>query len=283
MALVYPDIDPVAVSLGPVVIRWYALAYVAGLFLGWAYIRALVKRPPHALTPPQVDDFLVWATLGVVLGGRLGYVFFYKLGHFLTHPWEIVFLWQGGMSFHGGLLGMILVLWLFSRRHQRPFLGVTDVVAVAVPVGLFFGRIANFINGELFGRVTDSDWGMVFPTGGPLPRHPSQLYEAALEGLALGGVLFALWLCPRVRRQGGMLSGAFVAGYGVFRSIAEMYREPDLHLGFLAGGLTMGQLLSLPMIVGGVGIMVWASCRPPLPDRPAADEENADSPEKPAT
>lgn len=259
MGLPFPDIDPVAIHIGPLAIRWYALAYIAGLLGGWTYLRWLVRRPPKAMTVEQVDDLLVWVTLGVVLGGRLGYVLFYKPGYYLANPGDIVAVWQGGMSFHGGLLGVIIALFLFCRRHRLSIPAVGDVVACVTPLGLLFGRLANFINGELFGRpAPDVPWAMVFPNGGPLPRHPSQLYEAALEGLVLLVVMHLLWRREALRLRPGFLGGAFLVGYGMARIIAELFREPDAHLGFLAGGVTMGQLLSLPMVLTGLALMAWA-------------------------
>lgn len=259
LALAYPHIDPIAIAIGPFAIRWYAIAYIAGLILGWQYIKWLVRRPPHAMREIDVDDFLVWATLGVVLGGRLGYVLFYKPGYYLAHPLEIFALWQGGMAFHGGALGVIVAIILFSRRRGLNLLAVGDVVTCAVPIGLFFGRIANFINGELFGRVAaDVPWAMIFPGGGPDPRHPSQLYEAALEGLVLFVVLHLLWRARPIRDRKGTLAGVFLMGYGAARITAEFFRQPDAHLGFLWGGATMGQLLSIPLLVAGAGVIWWA-------------------------
>lgn len=255
LAIPFPAIDPVLIQLGPFAVRWYALAYIAGLVLGWRYMRALSARPPAVLSLERLDDLLVWVTLGVVLGGRLGYVLFYKPLYFLAHPLEVVFLWQGGMSFHGGALGVIAATALFCRKHRLAFLAVTDLVACAVPIGLGLGRIANFINGELFGRASDAPWAMVFPHGGPLARHPSQLYEALLEGLALFVALAWLWRKEALRRRIGWLSGAFLVGYGLARSLAEFFREPDAHIGFLVGGVTMGQILSLPMIAAGLWLI----------------------------
>jgi phosphatidylglycerol:prolipoprotein diacylglycerol transferase len=264
LALAYPHIDPIAVQLGPFAIRWYAIAYIAGLLLGWRYVKALIARPPYAMRQEAVDDFLVWATLGVVLGGRLGYVLFYKPLYYLAHPFEVFAVWQGGMAFHGGALGVIVAIILFSRKHKLDLFAVGDVICCAVPIGLFFGRIANFINGELFGRVApDVPWAMIFPGGGPDPRHPSQLYEAGMEGLVLGTLLFLLWRIPAVRLRTGILSGVFLAGYGVARVIGELFRQPDAHLGFLVGGSTMGQLLSIPLIMAGSGLIWWASRKKP--------------------
>jgi len=261
-ALAYPQIDPVALSLGPFAIRWYALAYITGLLLGWRAVKALVARPPHAMTDTEVDDFLVWATLGVVLGGRLGYVLFYKPAYFLEHPLEIFQMWHGGMSFHGGALGVIAAIVVFARLRGRNLFLIGDVICCVEPIGQFFGRIANFINGELYGRPAPADlpWAMVFPTGGPEPRHPSQLYQAGLEGLALGLVLFVLWRFTGLRHRPGALSGVFLAGYGIARMIGETFRQPDAHLGYLWAGFTMGQFLSVPLVLVGAGL-VWAAVR----------------------
>ena len=212
------------------------------------------------MTGEQGDDFLVWATLGVVLGGRIGYVLFYKPLYYLANPSEIFMVWQGGMSFHGGALGVILAVILFARRNRLNLFSIGDTVCTVVPIGLFFGRIANFINGELFGRPAPEDlpWGVIFPGGGPIPRHPSQLYEAGLEGLLLLVVLHLLWRKPALRLRPGFLSGAFFAGYGIARIVSEFFRQPDAHLGFLWGGATMGQLLSLPLLMFGAILMIRA-------------------------
>ena len=258
----FPAIDPTLVEIGPFAIRWYALAYIGGLLLGWRYVRWIAERPPRLISGEQIDDLLVWITLGVILGGRLGYVVFYKPQFFLENPLEILQVWQGGMSFHGGLLGSIIAGYIFARRRGAPPLHVGDLCAAAVPIGLLLGRLANFVNGELWGRATDVSWAMIFP-GDPeqLPRHPSQLYQAGLEGLVLLIVLFLLARQERVRRRHGFIFGAFIAGYGVARFIVEFAREPDSHLGLLLAGASMGQLLSLPMIVGGVAIMIIVSRR----------------------
>lgn len=253
LAIPFPMIDPVMVEVGPFVIRWYALAYIAGLVLGWLYLRWLVQRPGWQMTTEDLDDLLLYVTLGVVLGGRLGYVLFYRPEFYLSHPGEILAVWQGGMSFHGGLLGVLLAMALFAWRRGIAFLDVGDAVAAATPIGLLFGRVANFINGELFGRASDVPWAMVFPHGGPEPRHPSQLYEAILEGLVLFLVLFWIARRPRLPEQAGRIGGLFLIGYGLARSFVEFFREPDEHLGFLLGGsVTMGQILSVPMIVIGL-------------------------------
>jgi phosphatidylglycerol:prolipoprotein diacylglycerol transferase len=256
LTLTYPAIDPVLIEVGPFAIRWYALSYVAGILLAWRYMIWISRRSPAGITREHVDDFVVWATLGIILGGRLGYVIFYKPGYYFENPLETLTIWQGGMSFHGGLLGVIVAIWLFCRRRGYSWIAVGDIVACTAPAGLFLGRIANFINGELFGRVTDSPIGMVFPGGGPLPRHPSQLYEAALEGLVLFLVL--LWLARRsvyLEKQ-GLLCGVFLAGYAIGRSVSEFFRQPDAHIGFLAIGTTMGQWLSVPLFIAGVWLIV---------------------------
>jgi len=253
----YPEIDPVLFAIGPIAIRWYALAYIAGLVLGWRYMRWLSGREPVFTTKQAIDDFLLWATIGVVIGGRLGYVLFYNPGYYLSHPVEILYVWTGGMSFHGGFLGVVVAVVLFSRSLGVHPLRFGDLCALAAPIGLFFGRVANFINGELFGRPTDVPWAMVFPAGGPLPRHPSQLYEAALEGLLLFFILLAVELGTDWRSRPGLMTGVFVAGYGVSRFIVEFAREPDEHLTDLALGMSMGQWLSLPMILIGLGLIAW--------------------------
>ncbi|MFI4986018.1 MAG: prolipoprotein diacylglyceryl transferase [Alphaproteobacteria bacterium] len=264
MALHFPDIDPVAVRIGPLAIRWYALAYITGILIGWRYVRKIAASPPKAMSPEQCDDLVVWCTLGIVLGGRLGYVLFYQPSYFLSHPLEILELWHGGMSFHGGLIGVISALALFARRQALSFVMVGDAVVCAVPIGLFFGRLANFANGELFGRASSAPWAMIFPRGGPEARHPSQLYEALLEGAVLFLVLFVL---SRLGYRGrpGVLAGVFLIGYGLARIIGEFFREPDAFMGFLAFGATAGQLYSVPLILAGAWL-VWQA--KPLASRP---------------
>ncbi|GIX16046.1 MAG: prolipoprotein diacylglyceryl transferase [Rhodothalassiaceae bacterium] len=260
----YPQIDPVLVRIGPLAIRWYALAYLAGLLFGWWALRRMVKPAGLPVSPEQVDDHLLLATLGVVLGGRLGYVLFYYPSLYLADPVEIIRLWDGGMSFHGGLIGVVLATYWWTRRVRVPFFAFADLVATVAPLGLFLGRIANFINGELWGRPADVPWAMVFPRDPlGLPRHPSQLYEAALEGLVLFAVLqFLFWKRPAVRGRPGMLSGLFLTGYGVARFFVEFFREPDGFLGFVLGPFSMGQVLSSGMIVAGLAILLWARARP---------------------
>jgi phosphatidylglycerol:prolipoprotein diacylglycerol transferase len=258
LAIPFPNIDPVLFSFGPIVIRWYALAYIVGLLVGWRYMRALANRPPANARPEDVDDFLVWTTLAVVLGGRLGYVLFYNPGYYLANPLSALALWQGGMSFHGGLLGVVVVTVWFARRRGIALLPFADALACVAPIGLLLGRLANFINGELFGRVTDLPWGVVFPRGGPSPRHPSQIYEAFLEGLVLLALMHGLWRVAAVRRRPGTLVGVFLAGYGLARAAVEAVREPDAHIGLLLGGTTLGQWLSLPMILAGAAFIARA-------------------------
>jgi phosphatidylglycerol---prolipoprotein diacylglyceryl transferase len=265
-ALTYPHFDPVALQLGPLSIRWYGLAYITGLVLGWRLMRRLVRESPVVATHEQVDDFLTWATLGVVLGGRLGYVLFYKPEYYLPHPLEIFAVWQGGMSFHGGVLGVTAALLLFCRHQRIPILGFADRMAVCVPIGLGLGRIANFINGELWGRPAPSwwPWAMIYPQAGPpfVPRFPSELYECFLEGVILFTVLYTLARNADRRAHFGWLTGAFLVGYGIARIIGEFFREPDAFLGFLWGGATMGQLLSIPMLIIG-GFLIWRARRLP--------------------
>lgn len=257
-ALPYPMIDPIIFSVGPLAVRWYALAYIFGLLGAIWYMKSMTRRPPEIVREIVVDDFLVWATLGVVLGGRIGYVLFYKPGFFLDHPAAIFQVWQGGMSFHGGFLGVVVATWLFSRKRGINLMGFADMIACAAPIGLFLGRIANFVNGELIGRVSDVPWAMVFPHGGPQPRHPSQLYEAFLEGLVLFLVMYFMRQNEVIRRRAGLLTGVFFMGYGLARSVAELFRQPDYHIGFLLGGTTMGQWLSVPLILFGIWLVVRA-------------------------
>jgi phosphatidylglycerol:prolipoprotein diacylglycerol transferase len=256
--LLFPQFDPVIVRIGPFGIRWYALAYIAGLVLGWRLLRMMVRKAPPVATVVQVDDFLTWATLGVVLGGRLGYVLFYQPGIYLAHPGMIFAVWEGGMSFHGGALGVAIAIVWFCRRNAIPLLGFADRVAVCAPVGLFFGRIANFINGELWGRPAPDwlPWAMLFPNAGPVPRHPSEIYEALLEGVVLFLVMLALSRHEALRGRFGWLTGAFLVGYGIARSTCELFREPDVFLGYLIGGVTMGQLLCIPMLLAGCWLML---------------------------
>ena len=254
--LIHPQFDPVALHLGPLAIRWYGLMYLLAFALFLLLGRRRISNGPQpGWTARELDDLLFYGVLGVVLGGRLGYVLFYQPAHFLSHPLEIFYVWQGGMAFHGGFLGVLAAMWLFARHTGKRWLAITDFIAPLVPLGLAAGRLGNFINGELWGRPADLPWAMVFPQAGELPRHPSQLYQFALEGLALFAIL---WLFSRKPRPLGVVSGLFLAGYGSFRFLAEFTREPDSFLGLLAMGLSMGQWLSLPMIVAGLAMLRWA-------------------------
>ncbi len=264
LTIAFPVFDPVAISLGPIAIRWYALAYIGGIVLGWIYARALIKSEklwggPAPISLVQMDDFILWVTLGIIVGGRTGYVLFYNLPFFIEHPAAIFKLWEGGMSFHGGFLGCVVAVIWFARRNGIPILSLGDVVTAVGPIGLFLGRFANFINSELWGRVADLSlpWGVIFPNGGPLPRHPSQLYEAFLEGIVLFTVLAVMIRMGALKRP-GLILGSFITIYALARIIGEMFREPDPQLGFLWGGMTMGMLLSLPMIVAGIFLIVLA-------------------------
>ncbi len=254
--LIHPEIDPIALQIGPLAIRWYGLTYLVAfiLFLVLGRIRAR-QNILRGWKPGDLDDLLLYGILGVVLGGRIGYCLFYNTGYYLTHPLEIFYVWQGGMSFHGGLLGVIFAMWLYARRTERNFLGTMDFIAPLVPLGLASGRIGNFINAELPGRAADPSlpWAMIFPTVDKIPRHPSQLYQFALEGVLLFVILWIYALKPRAL---GRVSGAFLLGYGVFRIIAEFFREPDASLGFLSLGMTMGQWLCVPMILLGGWLLV---------------------------
>ncbi|HEU5275305.1 MAG TPA: prolipoprotein diacylglyceryl transferase [Xanthobacteraceae bacterium] len=268
--LPFPDFDPVLVSIGPFAIRWYALAYIVGILLGWLYVRSLIADKRRwggeaPLTVADYDDFVLWVTLGIILGGRIGYVLFYNLDMFLAHPSEIVQLWKGGMSFHGGFLGCVLAVILFGLKRRISILSLGDLTCAAAPPALFLGRLANFVNGELWGRPTDVPWAMVFPNpdAGNVPRHPSQLYEAALEGLVLFVILN--WLVRRGSlKRPGFTVGAFAIGYAVMRSFCELFREPDKQLGFLWQGMTMGMLLCIPLLLAGIGFVAFALRRRPL-------------------
>ena len=261
----FPDINPIALQIGPLAVHWYGLAYVAGILLGWLYARRLALKASlwrgdaSPITPTHLDDFLVWAAAGIILGGRIGYILFYDLGPVLAEPVRAIQIWNGGMSFHGGLIGTTLAMILFARRNAIPMWSMFDIVAAVAPIGLFFGRIANFINGELWGRLSSMPWAVVFPNGGPFARHPSQLYEAALEGIVLFVILNLLIRFAGALKHPGMVSGVFVAGYAVARITVEFFREPDAQLGYLAGGwLTMGMVLSMPMVLIGIAIALRA-------------------------
>ncbi len=282
----FPAIDPIAVSLGPFAVRWYALAYIVGLIIGWRYCLMLADRPPRLVARKEIDDFLVWATLGVVLGGRVGFILFYNLPFYVDHPLQMLELWHGGMSFHGGALGVTIAIIVFCRQRGLSIFALSDIVIEAIPIGLFFGRIANFINGELWGRMTDVAWAIIYPTGAVpanqvppgllglcqsvtladgspgfnCPRHPSEIYEACCEGILL--FLLLLYFEHRgVRRRPGIETGIFLIGYAIARMSGELFRQPDIQLGFLfyigGFGVTMGQLLSIPVLVAGMVIIWW--------------------------
>lgn len=255
--LTYPVIDPVALQIGPVAIRWYSLAYIIGIVGGWWLIGKMNKRA-NVMNKEQYDNLMTYGILGIILGGRLGYVLFYNLGHFLKHPGEILMVWQGGMSFHGGMLGSIAAIFIFARRNKIKFFSVMDMVAAVAPLGILLGRLANFINGELYGRITTSEFGMIFPHGGPLPRYPSQLMEASLEGLALFLILMFLYWKKECWKKPALVSGAFLIFYGCFRIISECFREPDVQLGYFFEAVTMGQILSIPMIIFGIYLVINA-------------------------
>lgn len=254
----FPNIDPIALELGPIVIRWYGLAYLAGILLGWKYCNYIIGKyfPKKSPTIAEIDDFIIWAVLGVILGGRIGFILFYQLDAYISDPIQILYIWQGGMSFHGGLLGMVVSMYFFARKNKIKFFRLTDVIACCVPIGLFFGRTANFINGELFGRETSVSWGIKFPEGGDIFRHPSQIYEALLEGVLLFLIMFVLIKNKKIRENSGTLTAVFLIGYGVFRAFVELYREPDYYLGLFYDYVSMGQILCIPMILLGISILI---------------------------
>lgn len=273
-ALPFPNIDPIALQIGPLAIHWYGVAYVVGILFGWWYSKRLVSDPllwasgKPPMKPEDIDDFLVWAAIGIVLGGRVGYVLFYDFARYLQNPLDIFAVWQGGMSFHGGFAGTTLAMILFARSRGIPVWTMFDVIAAGVPVALGLVRCTNFINSELWGRPTDVPWAVEFPNGGPFTRHPSQLYEALLEGLVLFVLLRILTHSFGKLKSPGFVSGAFVAGYGAARIFVEFFREPDTQLGYLLGGwLTMGMVLSLPMVL--IGIWAMASARRTETPQPA--------------
>lgn len=254
--LTYPDIDPVAISLGPLKIHWYGLMYLIGFSAAWWLGTRRAARPDSPMTAAQVSDLIFYGALGVIIGGRLGYILFYDLANYIEHPLNMLKVWQGGMAFHGGLIGVIVAMILFARKIQQPFFAIADFLAPLTAIGFCAVRIGNFINGELWGKVSDAPWAMVFPTGGPLARHPSQLYQAFMEGLLLFIILWWFSNKPRPRMA---VSGLFLLGYGSFRFIAEFFRQPDAHIGYLAfDWFTQGQLLSTPMILGGAFMLFWA-------------------------
>lgn len=252
----YPDIDPVIIALGPMKIHWYGVMYLLGFAAVFLLGKKRAERPYSVINPKEMEDLVFYGAMGVILGGRLGYILFYNFSRFIEDPMMIVRLWEGGMSFHGGMLGVFIAMWFFAKKHNCTMLQLTDHISPMVPIGLGAGRIGNFINAELWGRTTDVPWGMVFPNAGPLPRHPSQLYEALLEGLVL---FLLLWIYTRKQRPDMAPTGLVLFLYGCFRFFVEFFRMPDAHIGYLAlNWLTMGQILSLPMIIVGAGLFYYA-------------------------
>ncbi len=249
------NFDPVFFSIGPLDVRWYSLAYIVGIIWAWLLVKRMIKASDFPITSKKLDDFVGWVVLGIILGGRLGYVLFYQASYYLSHPIEILYLWQGGMSFHGGLIGVAISVLLFVKKEKINLWKFSDMICCVAPVGLFLGRIANFINGELYGAITDKSWGMIFPKGGFVARHPSQLYEAFFEGVVLFCILNFLWW--KKKMPAGIVTGLFFVLYGIFRFMVEFVRIPDEHLGYLTFNLTMGQWLCVPMIVFGLGVILW--------------------------
>lgn len=253
--LTYPEISPIAFSLGPIDIRWYSLAYLTGILAAWFLLLRNNDKNKLGYSRQQIEDLAFYVTLGIIIGGRLGYAVFYGGAEMWLKPWRLLELWKGGMSFHGGIAGVIGAVWLFARKYQFKFLAITDLVVLYTPIGMFLGRIANFINDELWGRETDMPWAVRFPNGGYVPRHPSQLYEAFFEGIIIFIVLNLMWRSPKVRERSGIVSAMFVLLYGVFRILMEQFRQPDVQLGFFFGGVTMGQMLSVPLIAAGAWVL----------------------------
>ncbi len=257
--MIFPEIDPIAIEIGFLKIRWYGLMYVIGFLGAWLLAQYRTRRDDVSFNREQVDSLIFYLALGLIVGARVGYVIFYNFGLFMREPSYLLRVWEGGMSFHGGALGVMAASWLFKRNYGKGYLEITDYFLPFAPIGLCAGRVGNFINAELWGRTTDVPWGVIFPHGGPLPRHPSQLYEAALEGVVLFTILMLYSMKPRAR---GSVSGLLLLCYGLFRTFVEFFREPDAHIGYLAGGwLTMGMILSFPMVVAGAGLLVWAHTR----------------------
>ncbi|QCI63739.1 prolipoprotein diacylglyceryl transferase [Phreatobacter stygius] len=266
-AIMFPAFDPVLIQIGPFAIRWYALAYIAGFFIGWWMAKRLVataslwRGNTSPFDPALIDDAIVWAALAGILGGRLAFVLVYNFDYYIANPSEIIAVWHGGMAFHGGIVGVVAGLFVFARKNKLPFLSLIDVAAVVAPIGIMLGRLANFINAELWGRTTTMPWGVIFPGAGPDPRHPSQLYQAMTEGLLLFVVLMLIARAGGLKRP-GFMAGCFGIGYGLARSFGELFRQPDAQLGFLFAGATMGQLLSIPAILVGLWLVVRARRQP---------------------
>lgn len=256
--LTYPQIDPVIFEIGPLAIRWYSLAYVIGIVAGCLYADWLNKKAPSQKNLKVFDDYMVWVIIGIIIGGRLGYVLFYNFGYYIENPLDALQIWHGGMSFHGGFLGVVIASIIFCKKYKVEVWALFDLAACVAPIGIFLGRIANFINGELYGRVTDVPWAFIFPNGGPFPRHPSQLYEAALEGLLLFLILFYMANYTKAKARKGLLSGIFLIGYSLSRIFVELFREPDEHIGFLYSHITTGQMLSVPMLLLGIFLVINA-------------------------
>jgi phosphatidylglycerol---prolipoprotein diacylglyceryl transferase len=278
----FPRFDPVAIAIGPLAIRWYALAYIVGIVLGWVYARSMVKNErlwagPAPVSLTQLDDFILWVTLGIIVGGRTGYVLFYNFPFFMQHPVEIFELWKGGMSFHGGFVGCVVAVIWFARTNNISILSLGDITTAVGPIGVLLGRLANFINSELWGRPADPSlpWAMIFPNGGPLPRHPSQLYEAGLEGALLFAILAVMVRLGALKRP-GLILGSFIAIYGLARIASEHFREPDPQLGFLWGGVTMGMLLSVPMVIAGA-ILIMMTWRGKPASQPSSERLSTDN------
>ncbi len=261
VGLAYPEISPIIFQVGPIALRWYSMAYLAAILFGWWLAARRIKKYDIPLSKENLEDIVFYFTLGVILGGRLGYVIAYGAGRFWHNPLEIFAIWQGGMSFHGGIIGVIIAFYLAARKTKFSFLKLTDLASPMVPVGIFLGRIANFINDELWGRITNVAWAVRFPNGGYLPRHPSQLYEACLEGIVLFVVLNLMWKSSWCRERTGLISATFLLGYSLFRALLEQFREPDAQIGFLFSGVTMGQLLSAPIALIGVYLLATAHKR----------------------
>ena len=255
--LPFPEVSPIMFYIGPLAIRWYSMAYLVGIVVGWWFVLKKVQTYKLSLTKEQIEDFVFYITIGIIVGGRFGYALFYGGAEMWLKPWRLLEIWKGGMSFHGGVLGVVISVWLFAKKSRYNFFGLTDLIVLCAPIGIFLGRMANFINDELWGRVTDVAWAVRFPAGGYLPRHPSQIYEGLFEGVIMFVVLNMLWQKTAIREKQGVVSGLFVLMYGLFRIFLEQYREPDIQLGYFFGILTMGQLLSVPLVVLGLSVVVW--------------------------
>ena len=259
--MTFLSIDPIIFSIGPLAVSWYSLSYITGILLGWFYATKIIEKFHTQITKKNLEDFITYAIIGIVVGGRLGYVLLYNPYKYFSNPVEILKTYEGGMSFHGGTVGMIIAAYIFCKRHKLNFLNLTDIIVPVVPIGLFFGRIANFINGELYGRITDSSIGMIFPNSDLMPRHPSQLYEAFFEGLVLFGILaYGVFKRNTLKKQ-GLNSGLYLMFYSLFRIIIEIFREPDIQIGFIFDSLTMGQFLSMPLLLLGSYLIIKTGCR----------------------